>query len=185
MNEDRRLLTAVAQHDPRAFLTLYERWKPILMGHVVVRHPQLRHDAEDVAQEVLARVWESADRWDGSKGSAHGWLWEITHNLCLDLERRRLVRKRRAHELKTRTPDSETPTVLDDLASDEAAEHLRLRLKRLPGMSPTRRAALFAAAEEPGETNAGMAARLSTPKNTFRVRLHRARQIARHALEAS
>ncbi len=53
-----------------------------------------RHDAEDVSQEVLLKVWQHLD--DIKLGSAKAWVLVTTRNLCIDFCRRR---KRQARHL--------------------------------------------------------------------------------------
>jgi len=46
-------------------------------------------DAEDITQEVMIRVWQNID--DFKFTSAKVWIIKTTHNLCIDLIRKRKV----------------------------------------------------------------------------------------------
>lgn len=49
-------------------------------------------DAEDVAQEALARLWEHAARWTPGGPGIAAWLHRVSVNACLDrLRKRRFV----------------------------------------------------------------------------------------------
>ena len=51
-------------------------------------------DAEDVVQEVLVRVWRSADRFDPGRGAVSTWLFTIARNVVIDHRRRQQARPR-------------------------------------------------------------------------------------------
>jgi len=49
-----------------------------VVRHILYRYPQLGwHDAEDVAQDTLLRVWEQWDEYDASRASRVTWLMTI------------------------------------------------------------------------------------------------------------
>jgi RNA polymerase sigma-70 factor, ECF subfamily len=64
------------------------------------------HDAEDVTQETLLRVWRTRDSFEGN-ASVHTWLYRIATNACLDLlrtrRRRPVILERVAHPPPTGT----------------------------------------------------------------------------------
>jgi len=45
------------------------------------------HDAEDVTQEAFLKLWRRYEEIDPDR--VGGWLTKVTHNLCIDLTRRR------------------------------------------------------------------------------------------------
>src|SRR5205814_9627142 len=48
--------------------------------------------AEEAVQEVMVRVWRSADSFDEERGSFRGWLYQIATNVVIDMHRRRQAR---------------------------------------------------------------------------------------------
>jgi RNA polymerase sigma-70 factor (ECF subfamily) len=48
-----------------------------------------QQDAEDVTQDVFVRLWEHMERIDLEKTAT--WLMRVTHNLCIDLIRKRQI----------------------------------------------------------------------------------------------
>ena len=55
-----------------------------------------RQEAEDVAQEVLIRLWKRGD--EVSPGRMGAWLVRVTRNACIDRLRRRRTQAGRRHE---------------------------------------------------------------------------------------
>lgn len=81
------LLTAVARGDEPAFDHLYDRTSPAVFGLArrVVRDPAR---AEEVAQEVFLQVWQTATRFDPSRGGAKTWILTLAHRRAVDAVRR-------------------------------------------------------------------------------------------------
>ena len=77
------LMNAVAAGDQVAFSELYDRMQPRVLGLAMRILRDLGH-AEEVAQEVFLDVWQYATRFDGSKGSATGWILRKTHSRAVD-----------------------------------------------------------------------------------------------------
>jgi RNA polymerase sigma-70 factor (ECF subfamily) len=48
--------------------------------------------AEEAVQEVMVRVWRSADSFDEERGSFRSWMYQIATNVVIDLHRRRQAR---------------------------------------------------------------------------------------------
>jgi RNA polymerase sigma-70 factor (ECF subfamily) len=92
------LLGRVARGDRDAFEDLCRQIAPPVFGTVraVVRDvPQ----SEEVAQEVLVEVWQSASRFDRDRGSVMAWVSTIAHRRAVDRvrsERRSAQRELRA-----------------------------------------------------------------------------------------
>lgn len=82
-----------------------------------------RQQADDLAQEVLLRLWQGFDSFEG-RSSAKTWVYRVALNTCVTLD------KRRRHR-----PDSMPLTVDIDLFTDEetcpAASRLHKRIAQL------------------------------------------------------
>ncbi len=74
--------------DLRAWQEFVEIYQPVIHSLAYKRGLQ-EADADDVTQEVLARVARSIDRWDPNpnKGSFRAWLATITRNLVIQFFR--------------------------------------------------------------------------------------------------
>jgi RNA polymerase sigma-70 factor, ECF subfamily len=81
---------------------LYRTYSGELYGFAVNRLGD-RGLAEEVVQDVFTRVWRHATEYDASRGSVRTWLYGITRNAIVDLERHRARRP----PLASREPDDE------------------------------------------------------------------------------
>ena len=89
------LLEGIARGEREAVMALYDRFAPTLMA-VALRVTASRSEAEDVLQDVFARVWREAATFDRARGTAAAWLVTLTRNRAIDAVRAR--KRRRGHE---------------------------------------------------------------------------------------
>ena len=108
---DEELIRQVAQGDERALSELYDRYsRPVyatgvrLLGDV--------HLAEELVQDAFTNVWQAAASFDPSQASFATWLYRITRNRSVDLNRRRQARPQSAGDTQLHTvrggPEPET-----------------------------------------------------------------------------
>lgn len=79
---DADLMRAVARKDRRAFETLYYAYAPRLgryLSRVLKRHDLV----DEVVNDVMLVVWESAPRYDPSLSRLSTWMFGIAHNKAL------------------------------------------------------------------------------------------------------
>ena len=81
LNDD--LLERVAQGDQAAFAELYDNMAPRVLG-LVKRLLRDHAQSEEVTQEIFLEVWQSATRYDSSKGAAVGWIMTMAHRRAVD-----------------------------------------------------------------------------------------------------
>ena len=77
------LLARIADGDQGAFSALYDEVAPRVLGlirRLVVDHSQ----SEEVAQEVFLEIWQTASRFDPSKGGAATWMLTMAHRRAVD-----------------------------------------------------------------------------------------------------
>lgn len=128
---DEVLLAAYAAGDPAAARALATRLVPRVLA-TAVRMLGDRAEAEDVAQEVLLRLWRMAPDWRPGEAQVSTWVTRVAMNLCTDR-----LRRRRSVDLETAFgPDgaieSGAPSVELRLRRAERAEALRIALAALP-----------------------------------------------------
>ena len=104
------LLERSSRGDVAAFAELYDALSARVYG-LVVRVVRDVHESEEVTQEVLLQVWQSASQFDPARGSARAWVLTLAHRRAVDRVRSsEAVRRRDGREaLLTRTsPRDET-----------------------------------------------------------------------------
>ena len=108
-------MRAVQQHNHAAYTTLVERHINGLHAYAY-RYCQNLSDAQDITQETFLRVWNRANTWQPNRVQFSTWLFRITHNLSIDM-----FRKREANFEETAITDtalSYDETKVNNLARD-------------------------------------------------------------------
>jgi len=87
-SDDVSLIKAIAGGNKNAFAILAKKHIPIIYS-VAFRMNFSKSEAEDIAQEVMLKIWMNAEKWDvNKKAKVSTWIYRITHNLCLDVLRK-------------------------------------------------------------------------------------------------
>lgn len=129
-------------------------------------------DAEDVAQEVFLKAWHNLPHYH-PQGSMASWLYRITVNAAIDLQRKRRAESP-LNEQERDPGDSPEQTLLDH----DRQERLRSAVAALPEGA---RAALILREYE-GLSYREIADALQLPLGTVMSRLNYARQLLRRQL---
>jgi len=108
---DETLLVLYANGDADAARLLMRRLLPRVLGYAA-RLLSDRAEAEDVAQEVMLRMWRVAPDWRSGEAQVSTWVYRVTTNLCTDRLRGRT--RRRA------MPLDDAPDVADGAIGAEA-----------------------------------------------------------------
>jgi RNA polymerase sigma factor (sigma-70 family) len=88
---DEELIRWVAQGDDQALSELYNRYsRPVYATGIRLLGDA--HLAEELVQDAFMSVWRAARTFDSSRASFATWLYRITRNRAVDLNRRRQVR---------------------------------------------------------------------------------------------
>jgi len=99
---DARLVLAIARFHPEALAEVYRRHGGAVyaLARRVTGDPG---EAEDVAQEVLLRLWNDPDRYDPERGALRSFLLTQAHGRAVDAVRTREARRRREEQDVRRT----------------------------------------------------------------------------------
>lgn len=89
---DLPLIAAVAGGDQRALAQLVRRHGPRLRA-LASGYSAAAADADDVVQETFFTVWRTAGRFEARGVKVSSWITRIAINRCIDLDRRRKLRR--------------------------------------------------------------------------------------------
>lgn len=176
-SEEASLVRRVQARDEIAFRQLVERYQAKIFSIIygILRN---RNDAEDIAQQVFAKIYFSIGKFD-FRSSLLTWIYKITVNECYDY-----LRKKRVRKLVYESDFSE-----DDVRSMENAEQTEERsrpvdttlaqrdllMKLLEKLSEEDRT-LILLKEVEGHSVEELASMTGLNQNTIKVKLFRARQ---------
>lgn len=125
---DEALLVAFGNGDREAAALLTLRFTPRVMGFATRMLGGDRHEAEDVTQEAMLRLWKIAPDWRQGDAQVTTWLYRVTANLCTDR-----LRKRRGVDLDSvPEPVDDTPGAVDRMIGADRAQALQEALDALP-----------------------------------------------------
>ena len=163
------LLNEVARADRDAFSRLYDQVAPMVYGIAlrVVRDPAR---AEEISQEAFLQVWDSAARFDATRGSAKAWIAAIAHRRAVDVVRSEEASRRRTMAVGTGLIDPAFDVVAEAVEDSEEAARLR---DALAALTPLQRQAVNLAYFS-GKTYREVAEEVGSPIGTVKTRMRSA-----------
>src|SRR6476646_7803100 len=176
-SEEAALIRRVQSRDEMAFREIVERYQSKVFSIIygILRN---RNDAEDIAQQVFAKVYFSLKNFD-FRSSLLTWIYKITVNECYDYLRKKRVRKLVyesdfSQEDAQRMETSE-PAVDGSVPADTRLAQRDLILKLLSKVSEEERT-LILMKEVEGHSVEELAGMTGLNENTIKVKLFRTRQ---------
>ena len=91
---DPQLVTAVQRHQHQALAELYRRHGGALFT-LALRVLRVRELAEEVVQDIFARLWHSPERFDPARGTLRPYLLAQAHRRAIDVVRSESARRAR------------------------------------------------------------------------------------------
>lgn len=176
-SEEAALVRRVQAGDETAFREIVERYQSKVFSIIygILRN---RNDAEDIAQQVFAKIYFSIGSFD-FRSSLLTWIYKITVNECYDYLRKKRVRKLVyesdfTEEDALRMMNTEQP--VDQVrAVDTVLAQRDLVMKLLERISAEERT-LILLKEVEGHSVEELAQMTGLNQNTIKVKLFRARQ---------
>jgi RNA polymerase sigma-70 factor, ECF subfamily len=176
-SEEAALVRRVQARDELAFRELVERHQSKVFSIIygILRN---HNDAEDIAQQVFAKVYFSIRNFD-FRSSLLTWIYKITVNECYDYLRKKRVRKL-VYESDFSQEDAQRmeasePAIDQAVAADTSLAQRDLVAKLLEKVSPEDRN-LILLKEVEGHSVEELAAMTGLNENTIKVKLFRTRQ---------
>jgi len=117
---DEALLVLYANGDPMAARELSLRLVPRIFGYAR-RTLCDAAEAEDIAQEVMLRLWRAAPEWRTGEAQVSTWTYRVAANLCTDRLRARQLRKAEALDNVAEPEDGAAPAVETMIEADRQA----------------------------------------------------------------
>lgn len=176
-SEEAELVRRVQARDEIAFRELVERYQAKVFSIIygILRN---RNDAEDIAQQVFAKIYFSIGSFD-LRSSLLTWIYRITVNECYDYLRKRRVRKlvyeSDFSEEDVRRMENAGDRVDESRPMDTALAQRDLVVKLLEKLSEEDRT-LILLKEVEGHSVEELAEMTGLNQNTIKVKLFRARQ---------
>src|SRR5258705_13548765 len=175
--EEAALVRRVQATDELAFREIVERYQN-KVSSIIYGILRNRNDAEDIAQQVFAKVYFSLKNFD-FRSSLLTWIYKITVNECYDYLRKKRVRKLVyesdfSQEDAQRMETSE-PAVDGSVPADTRLAQRDLILKLLSKVSEEERN-LILLKEVEGHSVEELAGMTGLNENTIKVKLFRTRQ---------
>lgn len=81
--DEKELVERARRRDPDAFAQLYESHLPRIYRYVYYR-VRSEAEAEDIAEQVFLRAWETIERYEQRGAPFAAWLYRLAHNLVVD-----------------------------------------------------------------------------------------------------
>ncbi len=176
-SDEAALIRRVQARDELAFRDLVERYQSKVFSIIygILRN---RNDAEDIAQQVFAKVYVSVRNFD-FRSSLLTWIYKITVNECYDYLRKKRVRKL-VYESDFSDEDAKRMEAVDPAVDIRAPIETRLvqrdlLLKMLEKVSQEDRS-LILMKEVEGHSVEELAEMTGLNENTIKVKLFRTRQ---------
>ncbi len=166
IGEIEELLVRTATGSKEAFSTLYDLMAPRVLGlirRVLVDQAQ----SEEVAQEVLLEIWQTAATYSPSKGKATTWMLTVAHRRAIDRVRASQASKDRDLKIGVRDFEGERDDVAE--SAEISIEHRRAQ-QALSKLSDQQREAVTLAYYG-GLTQSEIAERLEVPLGTVKTRI--------------
>jgi RNA polymerase sigma-70 factor (ECF subfamily) len=176
-SDEAALVRRVQARDELAFKEIVERYQAKVFSIIygILRN---HNDAEDIAQQVFAKVYFSIGSFD-FRSSLLTWIYKITVNECYDYLRKKRVRKlvyesdfseEEASLMENSEPASDQRQLID-----ATLENRDLVIKLLDKISPEDRS-LILLKEVEGRSVEELAEMTGLNQNTIKVKLFRTRQ---------
>lgn len=177
-HQETHLVARIAARDEQAFRTAIDA-HAALLHRIAYRMMGDAHEAEDIAQEAMLRLWDHAPRLQARSGPRAvrlaPWLKRVAVNLAID--RLRIAKRNSDSEVPDRADD--TPLADAQMEADQQGANARALLAALPDRQ--RAAIVLTYYEE--LPNAEAAEALEMNIKAFESLLHRARAALRKAFE--
>ena len=174
---DAALIGRLVQRDEAALAALYDRYA-CMISSVLQRILRDNQASEEILQDIFFQLWNTASRFDATRGSLPAWLLVIARNRAIS----RLRRHNPAAGDELLEAMATSPL---NLESSAAQQQLLERVQASLGNLPKEQRAAVELAYFEGLTHTEIAARTGDPLGTVKTRLRSALETLRRTLHSA
>ena len=121
------------QRDKAAFSTLFDHYAPLIRAYSLAREPGAHLVADELAQEVMIRVWLKAATYNSKLANINTWIFTLARNCRIDYLRRN---SRFATEIDPteifNDMEDEGPSAFELTHQSRLEENIKTGLEKLP-----------------------------------------------------
>ena len=168
------LVSRLRAGDEKAFREIVERYasKISRVSYGILRN---RDDADEIAQEVFAKVY-FAIKGFGGRGSLYSWIYRIAVNECYGLLRKKRFKMVYSSDSSDDTPDLRMQAIADSRPTPDRTAMQRDFINKLLARIPEGDRWLLISKEVEGFSLAELSEMTGLAENTIKVRLFRVRR---------
>jgi RNA polymerase sigma-70 factor (ECF subfamily) len=165
VSSDKQLVNEFLKGKVKAFDLLYEQYSERLyrFAYMLLKN---REDALDIVQETFLRIWHKREDLSEEK-SFKSYLFTVSHNIIVDLLRKRLNEKKYCEALEKKFGFN--PQSIENRADFNMLDH---QIRDLIEELPVRRKEIFKLSREKGCSNKEIADNLSISVKTVETQLN-------------
>jgi len=164
---DAELMQRIGRGEHAAFDTIYNRYAQRLGGFFLRMLAYDTAKAEDMVQELFARMWTHRSEYRSEQPFAT-WLYAMAYNLCKNEYRHETVRQAYVEELRQREEATDEP------AKAMERDELRQRMRQAVQLLPTAQRDAFLLHYDEELTIPEVAHIVGCPEGTVKSRLYAA-----------
>ena len=130
----RDCIARVADHrDKAAFSILFDHYAPLIRAYSLARDPGANLVADELAQEVMIRIWLKAGSYNSQLANINTWIYTLARNCRIDYFRRngRFVSEIDPTEIFNNMED-EGPSPFQLAHQSRLEDNIRAGLEKLP-----------------------------------------------------
>ena len=171
-DEEREWMIQVQSGNKTALKKLYNRFNKILFG-MIVKILRNREEAEDLLQEVFVKIWNRADQFDVSRGSAYSFIATMARNLAIDRTRSRAFKNRRKDDHVINDDDYSFNLRTDNPNPEEKIEisERAIQVRKALGMLNEKERQVLYISYFHGLSQSEIAEKIDTPLGTVKYRM--------------
>ena len=156
------------QRDKAAFSTLFDHYAPLIRAYSLAREPGADLVADELAQEVMIRVWLKAGTYNSQLANTNTWIFTLARNCRIDYLRRngRFVSDIDPTEIFNDMED-ESPSPFQLTHQSRLEENIRTGLEKLP----REQSEILAKVYQDGKSHQQTSEELKLPLGTVKSRV--------------